>query len=297
MTDAGSRLRVTTGASSLAVWWPVLLGLSVLFLPLYYDLARGPWQSEDYAHGPIVLAVSGYLIWRARHALLEVANAKPQPVLGWVTLVFGLLLFALGRSQHIFILEVSSQLPILLGVLLATIGIRAVRAVWFPLFFLLFTVPLPGFVVDATTGPLKQYISEIAEHVLYALGYPIARAGVVLQVGSYQLLVADACSGLHSMFSLSGMGLLYLYLMQHTSRLRNVLLIASILPIAFFANVIRVMVLVLVTYHFGDEAGQGFFHGAAGVLLFVFGLLLLFALDGLLGFVFPDRSRAADMSR
>jgi exosortase/archaeosortase family protein len=87
------------------------------------------------------------------------------------------------------------------------------------------------------------------------------------------------------------MGLLYLYLMKHTSVARNLLIIAAILPIAFAANVIRVMVLVLVTYHLGDEAGQGFLHGFAGIMLFIIGLLFLFALDGLLGFFLPDRPR------
>ncbi len=140
-------------------------------------------------------------------------------------------------------------------------------------------IPLPGFVVDAATGPLKQYISVIAEQVLYAAGYPIARSGVTLTVGPYQLLVADACSGLHSMFSLSAMGLLYLYLMQHTSTARNLIIMAAILPIAFVANIVRVMVLILVTYHMGDEAGQGFLHGFAGIMLFIIGLLFLFALD------------------
>ena len=143
--------------------------------------------------------------------------------------------------------------------------------------------------MDAATGPLKQHVSEIAEQVLYFFDYPVARSGVTLTVGPYQLLVADACSGLHSMFSLSAMGLLYLYLMQHGSWMRNGILIASILPIAFFANIIRVMILVLVTYHLGDEAGQGFLHGFAGILLFIVALLILFALDGLLGYVFKPR--------
>ena len=88
------------------------------------------------------------------------------------------------------------------------------------------------------------------------------------------------------------MGLLYLYLMQRTSVARNLIIMAAILPIAFFANVVRVMVLILVTYHLGDEAGQGFLHGFAGIMLFVVGLLFLFLLDGLLGFVLPDRPRA-----
>ncbi len=287
----------------LKTWWPVLVGLLVLYVPTYYGLANGIWNSEEQAHGPIVLVVALYLIWTKREIFLPpvaiqagtpaTGAARPRPILGWSLLVFGLLLYALGRSQEILLFEVGSQIPVLLGALLITLGGAAARALWFALFFLLFMVPLPGFVVDAATGPLKQQVSEIAEHLLYFFGYPIGRSGVTLTVGPYQLLVADACSGLHSMFSLTAMGLLYLYLMEHKSWLRNGILIASILPIAFAANVVRVMVLVLVTYHFGDEAGQGFVHDSAGIVLFVVALLFLFALDGLLGFFLGRRNRAA----
>lgn len=290
-------------------WWPVLLGLLVLYLPTYYDLANGIWNSEEQAHGPIVLAVALYLIWQARAFFMappvpEQEEPEPErwaapragqrrPRLGWSLLVFGLLIYALGRSQEILLFEVGSQIPVLLGVLLITLGATAARALWFALFFLLFMIPLPGFLVDAATGPLKQHVSFIAEHILYALGYPIARSGVTLTVGPYQLLVADACSGLHSMFSLSAMGLLYLYLMGHKSWARNGILIASILPIAFLANIIRVMILVLVTFHFGDEAGQGFVHDFAGIFLFVVALLILFALDSLLGLIFKSSADQA----
>jgi len=236
-----------------------------------------------------VLVVSLYLIWSKREFLT--AAGHPRPLLGGGLLAFGLLLYALGRSQEILLFEVGSQIPVLIGTLLITLGSRPVRALWFSLFFLLFMLPLPGFVVDAATGPLKQHISEIAETNLYGFGYPVARSGVTLSVGPYQLLVADACSGLHSMFSLSAMGLLYLYLVEHKNWLRNGILIASILPIAFVANIGRVMILVLVTYHLGDEAGQGFLHDFAGVLLFIIALLILFALDGLLGFFFKSAAQ------
>jgi exosortase B len=156
---------------------------------------------------------------------------------------------------------------------------------WFPLFFIVFMIPLPGIIVDALTNPLKRHVSEIAEFILYGVGYPIARSGVTLTIGPYQLLVADACSGLHSLYSLSALGLLYLYLMQHSSRLRNLIIGLAILPIAFGANIVRVIFLVLVTYHFGDEAGQGFLHGFAGMVLFVAALLSLFLLDSLLAAV------------
>lgn len=278
----------------LKIWWPIVLGLLVLYVPTYWMLAHGIWNSDEQAHGPIVLVVALFLIWQNRVVFMDNASTQPTRVevaTGWTLLVVGLLAYALGRSQDILLFEVGSQIPVILGALLITLGIKSARALWFALFFLVFMIPLPGFVVDAATGPLKQYISVIAEQVLYAAGYPIARSGVTLTVGPYQLLVADACSGLHSMFSLSAMGLLYLYLMRRTSIARNLIIMVAILPIAFSANIVRVMVLVLVTYHLGDEAGQGFLHGFAGIMLFIIGLLFLFALDGILGYIFPDRPR------
>lgn len=295
MNTLAPRASALDALAPLKTWWPVLLGLLVLYVPTYWMLAHGLWNDEEQAHGPIVLVVALFLIWQRRDVFLAGASAPPtrgEAAAGWTLLVIGLLAYALGRSQDILLFEVGSQIPVMLGALLITLGTKAARALWFALFFLVFMIPLPGFIVDAATGPLKQYISIIAEQVLYAAGYPIARSGVTLTVGPYQLLVADACSGLHSMFSLSAMGLLYLYLMQRTSIARNLIIMAAILPIAFVANVVRVMVLVLITYHLGDEAGQGFLHGFAGIMLFIIGLLFLFVLDWVLGFIFPDRPRA-----
>ncbi|MBI1991283.1 MAG: exosortase, partial [Betaproteobacteria bacterium] len=167
-------------------------------------------------------------------------------------------------------------------VLLVARGWAGIRALWFPLLFIVFLVPLPGFFVDALTMPLKQNVSVIAEQLLYVAGYPIARNGVVLTIGQYQLLVADACSGLNTMFSLSALGLLYLSLMRYLSWWHNGLILASILPIAFCANIVRVMILVLVTYHLGDAAGQGFLHNFSGMALFIIALLILFGFDALL---------------
>jgi exosortase len=154
-------------------------------------------------------------------------------------------------------------------------------------------IPLPGIIVDALTNPLKRHVSEIAEQLLYAVGYPIARSGVTLTIGPYQLLVADACSGMHSLYSLTALGLLYLYLMKHASLLRNAILAACIIPIAIGANIVRVIFLVLVTYHLGDEAGQGFLHGFAGMVLFIAALLLLFVIDSALGLVIRSKHSGA----
>jgi exosortase len=118
--------------------------------------------------------------------------------------------------------------------------------------------------------------------MLYELGYPIARAGVILMIGQYQMLVTDACSGLNSLYSLAALGFLYLYLTGPGTPVRSAALLASIAPIALVANVARVLILTLITFYFGEEAGQSFLHGFAGMTLFATALLLLLGLDVLL---------------
>jgi exosortase B len=255
-----------------------------MFGPTYWDLAHTLWRTDEQFHGAIILAVVVWLLWEKRGMVFAAPPDQSGPRIGsgGALLGFGLMLYVVGRSQDILMFEIGAQIPVLGGALLILRGAACVRALWFPLLYIAFMIPLPGVLVDALTGPLKQWISVIAETVLYAVGYPIARSGVVLTIGQYQLLVADACSGLHSMFSLTALGLLFMYFRGRKSWLHNGVMFASILPIAFTANIVRVMALVLVTYHLGDEAGQGFLHGLAGMVLLVVALLFLFALDGLL---------------
>jgi len=255
-----------------------------LYLPTYYDFATGLWLNEEQAYGPIMLLLCLFHFWRETERLGEVIS-PPANIVGWILLVFGLLLYVLGRSLEILIFEVGSQIPVYAAVLLLGGGYPLVRAYSLPLLFLMFLAPLPGFLVDELTGSLKQQVSHLAEILVYQLGYPIGREGVTLSVGQYRLLVADACSGLNSMFSLTAMGLFYLSLMEHPGWLRNGVLIGSILPIAFVANVIRVIILILITYHFGDEVAQGFLHGFASILMFSVALGLLFGIDGGLGWL------------
>jgi exosortase B len=263
-------------------WIPVMVAMAALYGPTLYGLASTFWQSEDHAHGPIILAVVVWLAWRQRRAFASYPQQGGHTRAGVALVSVGLFAYVLGRPHEISVLEVGSLIPVSAGILVALRGTRSLRALWFPLLFMLFLVPLPAVFVDSLTGPLKQHVSDIAERVLYAAHYPVGRSGVVLTVGPYQMLVADACSGLNSMFSLTAIGLLYVHLQGRANWLHNMLVIASTLPIAFAANVVRVLVLVLITYHFGDDAGQGFLHGAAGIVLVLVAVALLLALDGLL---------------
>ncbi|MDP3088164.1 MAG: exosortase B [Methylotenera sp.] len=278
-----------TLSANLSEWWPILLGLIVLYIPTYYALSTSLWNNDDQAHGPIVLMVVLFLFWQNRESLKYNLNAETKPILGSLSLGFGLLCYMLGRSQDIFLLDIGSQIPVLAGILLLTRGTSALKVMWFPLFFILFMIPLPGVLIDAVTLPMKMAVSYVAENVLFWVGYPIARAGVILHIGPYQLLVADACAGMHTLISLEALGLLYLNLVKHNSLFRNITLAILIIPISFTANVIRVIVLTLVTYHFGDEAGQGFIHSFAGMVLFMVALILIMGVDSLLQYIVNKR--------
>ena len=262
-------------------WLLAAFGFAVMYVPLYWWAANGIWQSDDHAHGALILAVMVWLFWGLR-AQIAAVPARPQPLVGWLVFAIGLFLYVVGEVFQISILGFGSQPFVVAGILLLLKGTGATRVAWFALFYFIFMIPLPGIIVDAVTGPLKNWISAIVVEILYRVGYPISRSGVVLTIGQYQMLVADACSGLHSMYSLSALGTLFMYIMARTSRLHNAIMVASILPIAFVANIVRVMILVLITYHFGDEAGQGFLHGTAGMVLMLVALACFFALDALL---------------
>ena len=262
-------------------WAPVAVGLAALLLPTWLSLHATLWNEEAYEHGMIIVAVFWWLAWRARPALLALPP-KPSPVAAAALLLPGLFLYFVGRSQNLMLFEVTAHLPILAGTLLLFWGPAALRVAWFPLLFLVFMVPLPGFVMVALTSELKQHVSVAAEWLLFNAGYPMARDGVVISIGPYRMLVADACSGLNSIYSLAALGLLYMHLTYTPGWLRNGVLLAAIVPIAFVANVVRVIVLILLTYHFGDEVGQGFLHNVSGVLLFVVALVVLVVLDWLM---------------
>ncbi|WP_202944844.1 exosortase B [Nitrosospira multiformis] len=265
------------------IWLPIIAGLIVLYLPSLVDLFRGVWSTDQQAHGPIVLSIACWLIYRKWPEMWHQSESEPSaPAAGWPIFIFGLILYVIGRSQEILLFEIGSVIWLLAAIVLLMRGSRALKVQWFPLFFMLFMIPLPSAFVDALTMPMKMAVSYVAETILFWFNYPIARTGVILQIGQYKLLVADACAGLHTLFTLEALGLLYLNLVRHDSLFRNVALAIFIVPISFTANVIRVMVLTLITYHFGDEAGQGFLHGFAGMVLFLSALLLIIGVDSLL---------------
>ena len=253
----------------------------VAYLPTYVKLADGPWRTEQEGHGPLIMLAAARLAWQQRGKLASI-KFLPAPVSGWAILLPALALMALTRSQGILMIEVATQIPVLLGCLLLIGGWPLARLFAFPLAFLAFSVPPPGWLLDALTVPLKAWVSDIVSNFLYALDYPIAQNGVMIMIGPYELMVQDACSGMNSIFALSAIGVFYVHEFVHNNPVRKWLLILSIVPITILANFFRVVALVLGAYYLGVDTIEGLFHDLTGMALFVFALVLFFVLDSVI---------------
>jgi exosortase B len=265
------------------IWPGILIGsFIVAYIPTVMGLIDGPWQTEQEGHGPLIIAASLWLVWQSRERLRS-TPISPAPGLGWTALVFGLALMFLARTQGVLTLEALSVLPVLAGCVLISAGWPALRVLAFPIGFLFFAVPMPDWLIDAATVPLKVFISDLVTRILYMAGYPVAQNGVMIMIGSYQLLVKDACSGMNSIFALSAIGVFYAYAFRWNQKIRSLLLLIAIIPITIVANFIRVLALVLIAYYGGVDLLEGALHDLTGIGLFVVAVTLLFLFDAFLG--------------
>lgn len=256
----------------------LILGLAALAVPTMIDVATVSWSTDQGGHGPLVLASGLWLLWReARSSNAPVSPGKLS--IGLLGFTAALILFMLSRITGILEIEAFAMYGAVVAGAYLLVGGRFLRTVWFPLVYMAFALPPPETLVAAVTQPAKIWISESAVTLLHAVGYPIASSGVTIQIAQYELLVAAACAGLNSLVTLGALGIFYVYLRHGSNPLAFALMCLAVIPVAVFANFVRVLVLILITYHLGDAAAQGFLHDLAGLLLFAVALLTIFAID------------------
>lgn len=272
----------TDAASLLRRFWPVLVGLVLLTVPTLKTIAQTSWSTDEGSHGPIVMAIGLWLIWQAVPRMRAVA--KPGSAwLGGAVLGGALVLNMLAKVAGSIVIEAGSMYLAVLATLYLFIGPAALRAGWFPLAYMLFVLPPPGRVVAAATQPLRLEISELAVDILSRFGYPVARAGLTLYVDHYELLVKAACAGLNSMISLTAICLFYAYA-RHGANWRYCLVLLGVgIAMALVANFFRVLILILITYHLGDRAAQGFLHDFSSLTMFAIALSGMLLFDGVAG--------------
>jgi exosortase len=290
VTEPGRRSPLNL--SSLMSHAPLIVAALALGVPTFLRLGQQVWTMEIGAHGPIVLATGSWLLWRKWSAM--VAEAKPGNI--YVTLaavVVSLALYIFGRAYDFISLEASGLYGFGLAVIHDRFGVKVMLKNWFPLFYLGLLLPVPGWIIDEFTSPLKLLVSYVATSLVTPFGIPIVREGVTMTVGVYQLLVEDACSGLNSLIGLIAVTLFYIYLLRNASPRYSAFLVCLIIPVAILANVLRIVTLILLTYFFGDAVGQGFLHMTAGLVLFAISLSLMFVIDNVASRVLSRRGKPA----
>lgn len=281
--EAPASRRIVTPANFL-----LAVGLAVLVLPTMFQVARDSWSTEQGGHGPLVLATGLWAVWRE----LKGTNVVRKPgnlVLGLLMLGVSLGVFVIARITGILEIEAFAMYGALISGVYVVQGPAVIRLIWFPLVYLAFTLPPPDTVVAAVTQPIKIAISSWAVTLLHAIGYPIASSGVTIQIGQYQLLVAAACAGLNSIVTLTALCLFYVYLRHRSNPVAFLVIALAAIPIAVVANFVRVLVLILMTYHLGDAVAQGFMHDFAGLLMFSVALFTIFAVDKAAAPLFSSR--------
>jgi exosortase len=258
----------------------LFLGCAVLVLPTMYEVASKTWTTEQGGHGPLVLVTGIWAVWRELKG--KAIDWRPGKLLiGLPCLALALGLFVLARITGVLEIEAFSMYGALVSGAYLLFGGALMRAVWFPLVYLAFTLPPPDTVVAFVTQPIKIAISSWAVSLLGLIGYPVASSGVTIQIGQYQLLVAAACAGLGSIVTLTALCLFYVYLRHRSDPVAFIIIALAAIPVSIVSNFVRVLALVLITYHFGDAAAQGFIHDFAGLLMFSVALLTIFGIDQL----------------
>ncbi|MCE5311229.1 MAG: exosortase/archaeosortase family protein [Acidobacteriales bacterium] len=255
-----------------AIIWTGLL-LALCYAPVLARLIRQWASDDDMGHGFFVPVVAGYIVWRLRGELM----AEPVSTNWWglALVLYGALQVTVATLAAELFLARTALIISLVGAVLFTCGTRCTRKLAFPLFLLVFMVPIPAIVYTQITFPLQLLASRVAEVALGLIGIPVMRDGNILELPSQRLSVVEACSGIRSLLSLGFLSLVYAYFFDEKRWMRPVLFIATV-PIAIVANAFRVTLSGILS-EYKRELAEGFSHAVSGWVIFMVALAILVA--------------------
>ena len=251
----------------------------ILYFTILKELIADWWIDPNYSHGFLIPFISGYFVWERRERLRKL---KVKPCTGGIFfLLFGIFVLIIGNvGAELFTMRFS-LLIVTAGLILFLLGKDFLKSLSLPLAFLIFMIPLPYLIYNSIAFPLKLFAARCATFSLQFIGIPVLREGNIITLVSTTLEVADACSGIRSLISLIALGVVFAYFTQN-SAWKKVVLVASTIPIAIFANACRLVGTGILAQYVNPELAHGFFHTFSGWLIFVLAFLLLFGLGSIL---------------
>jgi len=255
----------------------VLLGFGFLLLiPTFWggiSNLLGRWGTqEEYSHGYLIPLVSAYLIWERRN-LLKTLEFRPS----WLpvgVVVLATAVAVIGEISALYILIHFALVLIILAMAWSILGWEAFRYVLIPLALLAFAIPLPYFLEATLTADLQLVSSQLGVALIRLFEIPVYAEGNVIDLGSYQLQVVEACSGLRYLYPLMGVGFIVVYLYQ-VAFWKRALIFFSTIPITILMNSIRIGIIGILVNYWGQGMAEGFLHFFEGWIIFIACLAIL----------------------
>ncbi|MFC1814848.1 exosortase/archaeosortase family protein [Thermodesulfobacteriota bacterium] len=276
-TNQVNRKASTLTAISMAVVFSATFIFA--YFPVWKILIMSWYGSDDYSHGFFIVPISLFIIWQKRQTLSQI-SIHPS-VWGLVLVVFSLLLYLVAHFAEIVTLSSFSMVLFLAGAVLYLYSYGMLKELLFPLFLLLFMIPVPAQIYATLTIPLQLFVSKASVWLASLFGLPVYREGNVIDLPNHTLQVVQACSGLRSMISLLTLGAVFGYFTLRSNVLRTILFLSGI-PAAIFVNIIRILVMILAFYYFNYDLTTGSIHTVFGVIIFMLALLFIAMMKGIL---------------
>ncbi len=258
---------------------------AVLYRNVAIQLVRNWATDENYSHGFLIVPLAAYLVWERRERL-KALPWRPASIAGLVVLGGSLLVLLAGLLGAELFLTRVAMIGTLVGCVLFALGWAHLRVLTFPLAVLLLMIPIPAILFNQIVFPLQLLASRVGEFSLSAAGIPVLREGNVIILANTTLEVAEACSGIRSLVSLLTIGIIYGYFTDSRTWVRTIVALSAI-PVAIFANGLRVAGTGIAAHYYGSAAAQGFFHTFSGWFVFIAAMLMLFGVIRMLLWMSP----------
>jgi exosortase D (VPLPA-CTERM-specific) len=275
--------------------WGLLFAALVVTIYVFRDglvLMVDWWQREEYSHGYMIPLVAIFMVWQKINFLP--AHTGHGTWLGTILIAIGLGAFFAGELSAVYIISQYGFLLCLYGFALAFFGRDGMRLLWPALIYLIFMIPLPNFLYYNLSSQLQLLSSVIGVAVIRLFDISVNLEGNVIDLGSMQLQVAEACSGLRYLFPLMSFGFLIGYLYRGAFWQRAIIFLSTV-PITILMNSFRIGVIGVTVDRWGIAMAQGFLHDFEGWVVFMGCIALLFIEIFLLQLFSKQRRRIFDL--
>ena len=261
---------------SIALLVLFFLSFIIIFLPAWKRLVLVWYQQAEYSHGFLIIPICLYIVWKKKPTLATISPRASR--FGLPVIIFSLVAYLLSHFGEIFTVGYLSIISLIIGIILYLFGTRVLKEIAFPIFFLLFIIPVPSQIYSSLTLNLQLFVSAGTVWISKLLfNVPIERDGNIIYLKDITLQVVHACSGLRSMISLMAISALCGYLTLQSNILRFVLLVSAI-PVSVAINIVRILLIIIVAHYFNYDLAESGAHGLLGLFVFFIGLVFILAL-------------------